>query len=686
MMKKEWWQRPLRVIQYNLQVLDTPKMDPVKLIRDAADASANAVLMNIGGIYSWYPTKVPYHHRNEYLPEGRDLLRELIEESHRRGIRFIGRFDFNLAVDSIYLQKPHWFAQTRDKQPMYVGEKRMGNWPLLLSTCRLGGYCNEEVAIPVLREVVTDYDIDAIFLNDGPGMRCSCPVCQEEYKKVYGVEMPENRDDWDPQWGSYCMEKNVGNFYRAIKENRSEVQLILGYIPHTMTMPHSSKIFLYRDDLKIRLKTADLLSTESMDKISLGVRDIPSAILPTLNVKAGKYAGGTPPFGIIHSCPGMDWRHTGIPPAEHLPWASQIPAAGGNIWHSLTGFQETITDRRIFPIITKVNQMSQKCDPYMEGAKSCSDVLLLWDGGAHAAAWADVLIQNHIQFDLQHDFHPDADEMKKYALAICPDDLIKNERVMKAVMQYVSGGGKVLIESSSRQLCTQYADLFGFEKVYGESGDLSCCYMRTEGDPRILNADLDTDLIPLSGTICYGAPCADSTKHFTLVPPFSPLSSVGAPPERASLPVSHTDIPLCLQRFYGQGEVVFLPFSFSRLITEFHMQDHYVLARNLLHLLRADSFRFESQMPPGVIVNLYQNRNYFLIHLVNEIGTRPLLGNVACYDLSMKLSLPPLASVKNVKSILGEEKTEFLQEGNKVSITLHKLEIWDMLAVEYTVG
>ena len=33
MAEKLWWKKPMRVIQDNLQVADTPKMDPVKIAR-----------------------------------------------------------------------------------------------------------------------------------------------------------------------------------------------------------------------------------------------------------------------------------------------------------------------------------------------------------------------------------------------------------------------------------------------------------------------------------------------------------------------------------------------------------------------------------------------------------------------------------------------------------------------------
>ena len=87
MEEREWWKRPLRVIQTNLQVKDTGKMDAGKIAREIEELCGNVLVTNVGGIYAWYQSEVKYHHVNEYLPKDRDLLKELIEECHKRGMK-----------------------------------------------------------------------------------------------------------------------------------------------------------------------------------------------------------------------------------------------------------------------------------------------------------------------------------------------------------------------------------------------------------------------------------------------------------------------------------------------------------------------------------------------------------------------------------------------------------------------
>lgn len=58
-MEKQWWQDALRVIQYNLQIQDTDRMVPEEIAAKACEAGANAVVINAGGIYAWYPQQDP---------------------------------------------------------------------------------------------------------------------------------------------------------------------------------------------------------------------------------------------------------------------------------------------------------------------------------------------------------------------------------------------------------------------------------------------------------------------------------------------------------------------------------------------------------------------------------------------------------------------------------------------------
>ena len=680
-MENIWWKEPMRVLQYNLQVRDTPGMDAEKIARETEEMAANVVVMNVGGIYAWYQSKVKYHHINEYLPEGRDLLKEWIDAFHKRNIKFVARFDFSITDDTTYQSKPQWFARHKDKSPYYRGEKRMGDWSLFLNTCATGGYRNEEVGVPVIQEVLDQYDIDGIFFNAPYASACFCERCQEKYLERYGKEMPDDSDDFEADWLSYCTKENIGVIYKAIKEKRPEVPMILYYNPYNT----KSKAFgkSDRDNIYDRYATADLICTESQNVLSKGVNGIPETIHPVIAMKAGQTEDGELlPFGIIHSCPGMDWRHVGLPENEYLPWMCQVPAAKGTIWHSVTGYNDTITDKRIIKTITAVDKMIMKCEKDMHGAASRADVLLFWDGTQAGKDWADILMKRHIQFDLMHDYCINEQRLGKYKAAIIPEGFPLSGDLGEVIETYVSRGGSILAERSEPDEITEQAAFYGVEDKVQKGEFLYASYMRFEQEGAEAKAGMDTDKAAFRGAVNYCTPLEGTQVLFTLVPPFAPMEVVGAPPERASIPTPYTDIPLGMLRPHGKGKILLLPFSYHMLTAEFHLKDHYMIASNLIKMLAGEELILDTDMPSGVQITMYEKENQILIHLVNEIGQRPLMDSIPVYSAKCNAVLPKGKQVQNVRSVIAGESLNYKEEAGKVEIVLDKLEVWDMLSID----
>jgi hypothetical protein len=681
---KNWWENGMnRVIQYNLQVKDTPGMDAKRLAAQTKELGGNVVVLNVGGIYAWYKSKVPFHHINEYLPESHDLLMEMIKEFHALDIEFVARFDFSITDDTTYLQKPEWFARHIDKTPFYRGEKRMGNWSLLLNTCATGGYRNEEVAIPVLKEVINEYDIDGIFLNAPFANLCYCERCQRKYQELFGTPIPESIDEIDSNWLSICTKDNIALYYETIKAERSDLPLILYYAPFY----DESKAFgrIHRDNIYDRYATADLICTEAQNILSNGLQNLPETIRPTMVMKAGQAEEkGLLPFGIIHSSPGMDWRHVGLPATEYLPWMCQIPAANGTIWHSITGYPETVYDKRILKKISEVNKMISATESYMESAKSFAQVLLFWDGGVDARKWAEILAKNHISFDLMHDYNIDKRRVMKYAILIIPQSLVRYIVNIKSIIDsYTTDGGIVIAESIDEKIVSHYSRVFGIEQdlVVGEY--LTASYMDLREAPDALKRGFDTDRLAFRGKVMYGKPRPSAIPLATLIPPFAPLEVVGAPPERASIPVECTSIPLCYLNSYQNGKIVFFPFLISDLATAYGLSDHYEFINNLFTFLLREKRSFTANVPSDVIISCYKTETNILVHLVNEVGVRPLMDTIPIHDISLNLAIEESMLVTGVESVIGKEKVSFVLKDRYLEISLPELKVWDMIAINY---
>jgi hypothetical protein len=680
-MEKHWWEKPMRVIQYNLQVADTQLMQPEKIAQDLVDSCANAVVINVGGIYAWYESKIKHHHVNEFLPKDGDLLQEILDACHEKNIKVIARFDFSKTDDIVYLSRPEWFVQQRDKSPLIYGKERMGNWSLLMSTCINGGYRNEEVAVPVMEEVLTNYDIDGIFFNAPHPSDCYCERCKRKYMEYYGEQLPDDPKDFKEDWHSRCLKDNIGVIYKAVKNIRQDVPVILYYHGYDLVFGTEGLV----DDLDERYATADMICTEAQNVLSRGVKDMQPIWKPLLNMKIGNAVPGYPkPFGIIHSCPGMDWRHAGLPKSEYMFWMSQVMANNAHLWHSITGFNDTVTDKRLLSAVKEINEMVSCCEDEMSDAVSSSQVLLLWDASRSASGWVDGMANMQYQFDLMDIHHIDVDRMRLYPVVVVPDGFKLSEKTLVCLKEYVECGGNLIVEKSSAESVEAVCDLLGVNRDVTESVELVASYLRIEtDDAEIRKGFTDITFIPLRKQVLYMKAHEETEVLMTLVPPFAPLDAVGAPPERASMPVSQTDIPMLMVNKSNKGKVMTLAFSLSNLILDYHLEDHYWLMRNCLDYMCGSSKEFNmSENIAGLLASVFKSDDKVLVHLINGIGQRPLVGSIPYYNAEFTIKLPEGKTVKKVKAVIEDQPVAYRQEGNMVTVCLSKLSVWNMISIE----
>src|SRR5690554_5376985 len=131
-----WWSNNrLRLIQNNLRESDA-NLDVDLLIEELQKFNTNVLLMNAGGIVAFYPSKLEYQYISAALEK--DLLAEAISKAHAAGMRFIARFDFSKAHESIYAKRPEWFYRTKAGDAV--------NYHGIVHTC-LNSYYQQEYSL-----------------------------------------------------------------------------------------------------------------------------------------------------------------------------------------------------------------------------------------------------------------------------------------------------------------------------------------------------------------------------------------------------------------------------------------------------------------------------------------------------------------------------------------------------------
>ena len=671
-----WWHKPLRAIQTNLQVKDTPLMNPAKIADEIQAMEANVLVFNVGGIYAWYNSEIRHHHINEYLPSEFDLISEMIKECHKRDIKFVARFDFSKTDDHVFQEKPQWFVKDKDGKPVIYGKDRMGAWSKLLTTCNNAGYRNDEFAVPAIKEVLGKYDIDGIFLNAASYHLCYCETCQTKYQNKYGKPLPGDPAEFESDWASSCVKETIDKIYGAMTANSEAIPLILYY--------YHNNFMHFKDVLLENMNDRIMVCTEPQDVLSRGYKDIPQFWKPAISIKmAGTLEQFPRPFGIIHSCPGMDWRHTGLPSDEHMFWMSQIPANGGFIWHSLTGFGDTISDKRIIKSVTAMNNRIKKTEALMENAVLKAQVLLLSNGKHSAEGWAEGMINTQTLFDTATGFQITAEKLRRYKVFIIPEGSELSEDTLDIVRDYASNGGNIIFEDVKPGNICALHDVIGVRQDIVCSDFLAATYIRFENDGAGLHKGFEeTPLFPHRGIVAYCKPEMDAKVLATLVPPFASLDAVGAPPERASILTPYTDIPLITLNRFGKGNAVFVPFQLSMLACEYKLTEHYHLIQNIVDLLLGEDKFFFMDSVNGLQAIAHERDNIVLLHFINGIGQRPLANNTPYHGLRFSVKIPTGRKVKGVKSCIEEGTVEYSIEAGMLRCELDVLRVWDMIAIE----
>lgn len=682
-----WWDSPLIVVQTNLQIADTDKIDAEELMKQLKDRlKADVVVFNAAGIYAWYPTKIPFHNINPFMGN-RDILKEVIESAHRFGIRFIARTSIGHAEDWIYHQHPEWFIHDEEGNPILIGEPRPGAWSLLYATCPNSPYQGEAVAYKIYEEIIDNYDIDGFFITFiGFPRPCYCGYCRKKYLGDMKKDIPKHLIQGSTEWVEYiewqtkCIVENFRNIVNIIHMKRKDL-LITGEFGGNSYTPYSLT------------QLCNLLSPNITDRIG---NKQPPKWMPTVQTRyALNVSKNTPPWMIIAPAPGLIWRHSALPENEFKLWVSQVVANRGNIWHALTGIPDTQKDKRILNLIEEVDQKIELLKPFIKDAKVFASVAVLESRSNilnnssqdkeneyldELNGFYDALIAGHIPFNPIPEEHLREDILANYRLLILPDTRYLDEEQIRVIKSFINNGGSALSsyktalfdKSGSSREDFALGKEFGIKFLGNEIKDIMASYMRIENrSHEIFRGIGDTEILP-NGEIFLQVEPIDAYVPLTYIPPFAPLEGVGAPPERASFLTSKTNIPLLILKDRNPSRTAYFPSRIGRMIWKWKLPEHKMLLINTIRWLLGEDLTVHTDAPWGVYMSVLEGSKFFIINLVNAIGDRPLSEILPVYNVKIELKLQK--EILEIEDLFSKEKLEFQKDDRGVSFIVPKVD------------
>lgn len=574
--QSKWWlDEPVRFIQTNLSETDST-VDPKALVAAVADFRANTFLINMGGIVAQYPTRVPFHYASAFLPPGRDLFGDVLQQARSHGIRVIGRFDLSKTQKAVFDAHPEWFFKRASGEPaIYNG---------LYSTCINGDYYRRH-AMTILTEALERYEVDGLFFNmfgnptadysGNPMGPCHCDACQVRYRARYGRAVPAAADA----------------DYRAFMSDSSrEVAAAIAALIHRKR-PRAAFLTYIKDH-------TDGIMSESNTAVGRALPLWPYSASDNVNRALGSEPGKIP-INLSMSFVDFPWRYAHVPPAETQLRLYQNMAHGGPPAFAMVGPMDQ-QDRQGLLAARPVFQWHAQHEDLYVGQSNAARVLLLASGDtASYRGFFRLLSEQHIPFVVSENLRWVADGARRFDLVIVPGN------PPREIEQYVGDGGRVLVAGTippalpvgavGRRAASQ-----GYWRVH---------------DHALLPSLKDTNLLFLNGEYVELMPV--DSPALTLIP-----TAMFGPPEKVWGDKVETRVPGIVFRDYRNGRFAYIPWDVGGLYYRNSSQAHAGFMADAIDRLLAGGRQLRTNAHPLVEMTLMDQpaRRRTLVHLVNGTG------------------------------------------------------------------
>ena len=670
-----WWNRtPIRLIQTNLREIDA-LMDVDAYVKSIEDASANVVLLNVGGIVANYPTALPFHYRNPYLKG--DLVGELLKRLHAKGIRVLGRFDMSKLNETLAAQKPEWlYVGTDGQQVNYNGQ---------VHTCVNGGY-QQQYTFDILKETIRKYDLDGIFFNmpgyttsDYSGVYhgiCQCTNCQKRFRADTGLALPVKEDPNDPVYRRY-------NAFR--KTTAEELFTRVG-------------TFIKKQNPKLIISTytdagVDLTRSESSSWLTPAYE---WNYFSTDHVKRvlGSYKDRTP-SNLLQYFLAIGYRHTATSPNISRIWVLENMLNGAPLDVYVIGTLVNQEDRRFLPIMQDIYRFHKANEKLFTNLQPVSKVALIRGSKEEYQGLIKLLSEEHILFDVLEPAavgSPRAPRhLQEYDALILGEVRDMDERLLATLDTYVRNGGKLLatgFTSTHDGLGTptnriRLASL-GVAPAYETFPQAKSTYLKvSKTDKAALGPPefKDFDLMMMYGDFLQCQTRGPAQGYLKLLP----ATRFGPPEKSYYTDAEVTAIPGLITNTFGKGKAVFIPWQIG---AQYHFKGHYAhktLFASVLQNLLGVEKELVTDASPLVEMTRLANRNgaFEWLGLLNHSGQigASLLEPVPVHQTTIRFK--PLQPVREIRLLRASTSLPFTQKEGWVECTVPRVADFEMLLCLY---
>ncbi|MEJ7739287.1 MAG: family 10 glycosylhydrolase [Chitinophagaceae bacterium] len=670
-----WWNRaPYRLVQTNLREIDAT-MDVDAYVQSMVDAYASIVLINVGGIVANYPTKLPYHFKNPFMKG--DLVGDLINGLHAKGIKVIGRFDFSKINETLAAKKPEWlYVSTAGANVNYNGQ---------VHTCPNGGY-QQEYGMEILEEAISAYPLDGIFFNmigyttsDYSGNYygiCQCQNCKKKFHDSTGHALPIKADMNDP----------VFREYNAFKKTTAD-KLFKQIGNHIKKLNPTIMINTYAD------AGVDMIASESGAELTPEYEWNYSA---TDNVKRilGSYKDRSPGNLLIYF-QAIGYRHVGTSPHMAKVWMLENMLHGAPLGFVVVGTLVNYEDRIFIPTLNNLYGFHKTNEKLFTNLQAANKIALIRGSASEYEGLIKLLSEEHVMYDIIDPSAIGTDRIPRklddYEALILGDLGNMDDRLVSIIDSYVKNGGKILStgftstkDALGKPMNSIRLSSLGVDPVFETFQRAKSTYLKiSDVDKASLGQQQfkDFTIMMMYSDFLKCKPAGTAQAYMKLLP-----ATRFGPPEKAYYTQDNiTNFPGVIFNTFGKGKSVFIPWELG---SQYHFKGHYMhralfvsALENLLQVERT----IVTDASPLIEISHLANRNgiFEWLGLINHSGQigGSLREPVTIHNTHIRFK--PAKPIKQLRLMRSGTTLNFKQAGGWVECTLPQITDFEMLVCLY---
>jgi hypothetical protein len=653
------------------------------------DSRANAICVSGGGYIAYYPTSIPYHYRSKYLGDT-DLLGSVIESARSLDMHVMVRVDPHAVHADAAAAHPEWLALGADGKPL-----EHWSYPGIWLTCPFSPY-HREFLTDVARELVREYDIDAIFANrwQGHGGISYSEHAARSFRDETGLQLPARPDaPEDPAWQAYVpwrrrkLSELVAIWDDAVREIR----------PHARFIPNVGSLAIRDMDRELITRHYPIFFIDKQ-----GRSGIEAPWAAGRNGKRNRSLFRERPVGLITSV-GPEhhehrWKDAVAPAEETKTWIVDGFAQGAFPW--FTKFNATISDNRWVPAIVEAFNLHALVDPVLSGMPIVAEVALLdptqsdrsispsaqRQRFSHEDGFYHALVEARIPFEFVADELLSAEELAPYKVLVLANAEQLSDSQCAVIHSWVEAGGSLvaayqsslLDESGQSRTNFGLADVLGVDLAQPGRGPVKNNYIALMGEHRMHEGLAEAKRI-IGGTHLLSVSARSGTEvPFRFIPDFPdlPMEEVYA----RDVP----DAPAVVTReFSSGGRVVYFGFNLGSLFWESLQADHGTLIANAVRWALGDESHVSVEGPGLIDVAVRQNSTGIavsLVNLTNPMAMRgPIRETIPVGPQRVRVRLPEgIANVRG-RLLVADQDIEVDHQGGVATIDVAGVDLLEVL-------